>query len=57
MTLNEILEKHPEYGDLQVVVYSVDGAYHYVDGPWGLGAMYKAHDEEEGIDVLVFAPN
>lgn len=56
MTLNEIIEKHPEYADLEVVIYSIDGSYHYVgDDAYSSGAMYKSHDEEEKIDVLVFS--
>lgn len=56
MTLNDIIKKNPELGDLEVVVYSTDGTYHYVsDGPNGTGAYYKSRDDWENIDVLVFS--
>ena len=54
MTLKEIIKKHPELADLEVVVYSTDGSYHYV-GNDGSGTFYKSRDEFENIDVLVFS--
>jgi len=56
MTLNEILKKNPEWGDLEVAVYSTDGTLHYVsDGAYGTGMCYKSHDDWENEDVLVFS--
>ena len=56
MTLNEILKKNPELGDLEVVVYSADGTYHYVsDGPTGSGTVYKSRDDWQNKDVLIFS--
>jgi len=56
MTLNELIKKHPELADLPVVVYSPDGAYDFIgdDGP---GMFYEGYDHDEGVKVLVFAPN
>jgi hypothetical protein len=54
-TLNQILKAHPEWGDLDVVVYRSDGSYDYVGAS---GAVYEAPDEnEENRRVLVFAGN
>ena len=56
MTLNDIIKKTPEWGDLEVVVYSTDGTYHYVsDGAYGTGMVYKARDDWYNKDVLVFS--
>lgn len=56
MTLNEIIKENPELADLEVVVYSNDGMYHYVNnGPYGSGTFYKSRDEFECKDVLVFS--
>ena len=56
MTLRELIEKHPEMADMPIVVYSTDGAYHYVsDGPYGTGMFYQGRDEFENLDVLVFS--
>ena len=60
MTLKEILEKHPEWADLRVVVMDPnEGNYHYVsDGPYGSGMLYEAneYDDNENIigNLLVF---
>ena len=45
MTLKELLTQHPEYEDLDVAVYSIDGNHHY------LGASCSAYTHEEMKDV------
>ena len=56
MTLNEIINKNPELGDLEIVVYSTDGTYYYVsDGAKGSGTYYKSRDDWQNKDVLVFS--
>lgn len=58
MTLKELIEKYPEWENLQVVVYSPDGEYHYVsDDAYGLGSVYKAKDHRENIEMVVFSHN
>lgn len=53
-TLKTLLEKHPEWGDLPLVVYCPDGHYDWVGAA---GSAYPSRDENEGIDVLVFSAN
>lgn len=58
MTLKEMIEQNPEWADLDVVVYSPDGEYHYVGAS---GSVY-VDDQDEGDDapnipVLVFSAN
>jgi len=56
MTLNDIIKKNPEWGDLEVVVYSSnDGTYHYVNGAYGTGMVYESCDDRYNKDVLVFS--
>lgn len=51
-TLKTLLEKHPEWADLPIVVYQSEGRYDYVGAA---GLVYE--DEDEEGKVLVFAPN
>jgi hypothetical protein len=65
-TLKTLLEKHPEWADLPIVVYRPDGTTHYIGGS---GYCYSSKDyedfEEVGEEeikkrpdnVLVFSPN
>lgn len=53
-TLNELLRKHPEYGDLPVVVAREDG---YLDYLSGSAMVYPSYDEDEKIEILVFSGN
>ncbi len=56
MTLREMIEQHPEWADLDIVVYSVDGDYEYVGAS---ASVYEDidRDDESGNapKVLVFA--
>ena len=47
MTLRELVEKHPEYLDRELVVLHEDGGYSYFE-------PYEAFDLEEKCEVLVF---
>jgi hypothetical protein len=55
MKLKELYEKHPEWHDLELVIYCPDGHYDYIED--GTGFIYEAKDEIENIDVLVVSPN
>jgi len=65
ITLRQLLEQHPEWADLQMVVYSPEGHYDYVGCS---GSVYKGEDFSEPAmdvedprniktDVLVFSAN
>lgn len=57
-TLREILEEHPEWVDLPVGVYRVDGGIDFVGCS---GMVYLGHeyddDENQVGDVVLFANN
>ncbi len=60
MTLRELIEQHPEWADLPIVVYREDGHYDYVGCS---GTVYEDEDRQEwqeeggGVRVLVVAGN
>ena len=58
MTLRELIAQHPEMADLDIVVYSPDGEYHYVGAS---GSVYVDEqdegDEASNVPVLVFSAN
>jgi hypothetical protein len=66
MTLRELVDRHPDWLDFDIVVYRSDGQYDYVGDhsgvPNGAGSVYL--DEEgsdplrpEGPSLVVFAGN
>ncbi len=59
MTLRELIEKHPEFADIDVVVYNGnEGEYSYIDGS---GTVYideqDDYDSCPNVPVLVFSAN
>jgi hypothetical protein len=65
ITLRQLLERHPEWADLPIVVYTSSGHYDWVGCS---GMVYEDKDYTEphldvddpanaAIPVLVFAPN
>lgn len=55
MTVKEILEKHPEWADLPIVVQNNNGDFDYVGAS---GSVYSVCDpEEKNLRVLVFTGN
>ncbi len=52
MNLKELLKQHPEYADLDVVIYEDTGELHYLGDS---GMCYVVSDQ--GTEVLVFAGN
>ena len=53
-TLRELMEQHPEWGDMEIVIYRPqDGEYDWLDG----AAMVYPHQIDLDETVLVFAPN
>lgn len=58
MTLKEMIEQHPEWADLDVVVYSVSGDYEYVGGSADVYVDIDGDDESGNAPkVLVFTAN
>lgn len=53
-TLRSLIEQHPEWADLPIVVYREDGSYDWVGHS---GDVYTDKDEDEDATVLVFAGN
>jgi hypothetical protein len=56
-TLKELLEQHPEWANLPMVVYNgMNGEYDWVGAS---GSVYLGEETEDGkkIKVLVFAGN
>jgi len=57
-TLRSLIEEHPEWADLPLVVYREDGEYDWVGCS---GAVYDHNPADDGIEdaqhVLVFAGN
>jgi len=58
MTLRELIEEHPEWADLPIVIYNVCGEYEYVGGS---ASVYEHIDDDWDAEnppkVLVFAGN
>lgn len=66
VTLKVLLERHPEWGDLPLVVYTPSGRVDWVGessmGDSGAGGVYVSETPEDGedgemVEVLVFTPN
>lgn len=60
-TLRSLMQEHPEWADLPIVVYKPDGTHDYVGGA---GNVYEFDPKKEGCEgvdgcerVLVFAAN
>ena len=55
-TLRRLMEEHPEWADLPIVVYREEGGYDWVGSS---GDVYDATTEEDGdvYEVLVFTNN
>lgn len=53
MTLQELYDQHPEWRDLQMVLYTGDEGYELVGG----SAMVYVDEESETQPVLVFSGN
>jgi hypothetical protein len=60
-TLRSLLEDHPEWAELPLVVCTSDGNYDWIDGA---GSVYEGEWADDAGDpngpvvpVLVFAPN
>ena len=54
MTLKEILAEHPEWADLPVAVYRVDGEHELVGES---ATVYEYEDEETKEKFVIFAGN
>lgn len=55
-TLRQLLDTHPEWADLHIVVYRDDGTLHYL-GAQGSAYEHQDDNEPDCPKVLVFAPN
>ena len=56
MTLKEMIEQHPEWADLDVVLYTDSGDYEYVGASAG-AYIDRDHAESPPHPVLVFSAN
>ena len=50
MTLTQLITEHPEWADLEIVIFCPDGSYTRIGEDAGM--VYKNKDE----NVLVFSP-
>ncbi len=57
VTLRKLIEQNPEWADLPLVVYNVNGDYEYVGGSASVYNHVDEDDSGEETDVLVFAGN